>query len=97
MFQTSFARHDPHLHPLDPAPLLLFVPLTIRSTLRPAPDRTTRPACEGRMGGWRATAPGCADGRRRALIGLGADRWPWTETLLGSVSHSPGLRWGPCA
>jgi hypothetical protein len=97
MFQTRFAMHDPHIHPLDPPPFILFFHLTIRSSLWPAQDKTTSPACAAGVGGWIVTAKGFEDGRLLALIGIGEDRWqmPRTETLLGLVHQNPGLRLGP--
>src|SRR5215468_6164598 len=99
MLQTRLSMHHPHVHPLAPSPLILFLHRPVRSAWGPAYDGTTGLACGAVAGGRRAPPKGVEDGRRIAFLGLGADRRqiPRTETLLGSVHHGPGWFLAPFA
>ena len=97
--QPRCAMHAPHVAPLEPPPWRRLLPLPIGEAWWPAAARTTGPPWAPGGRDPRAPSTGCTAGPRRAVRGLGADRWemPRPPPLFGGVSQGPGLLGGPFA
>jgi hypothetical protein len=93
------ALEAPVWAPLQPPPLLLWLPRPHGPAVGPAPERTPGPAGGAGAGGWLPPATRCAAGRRLARSGLGTEgrQRPRPAPPLGGVPSGPGRLVGPGA